>query len=337
MDSSKNIWSELPLATGIATFVCYAGVFNDVIEVKEVASRLGISSPTEFHTALNRLCCEGRLILKDGFAGLPDFEDKASVKAAKITTARNLINSRMSCLRKIGRNPLVKFVGVSGSLAAGNPTKDRNNEIDLDVFVITRNQCLWLYNIYRGLQNLFVAKKQKVRVCLNYIMDESDSLIANRNFYTATELKNLIPISGSEAHRKFIQVNSWVDYYYPGTSGISLPPASTSTHRINKVFYAVYNLLRDIKWCLKADPLSKLSSHRGIDFNVLAPHCGGYQAMVQKKFTRLAEKWFPDLLDASLIKNLFPDPLSQEIRSGELDVVAITEHVGLGYDYAKYG
>jgi hypothetical protein len=342
MDSSKNIWSELPLATGIATFVCYAGVFNDVIEIKEVASRLGISSPTEFHTVLNQLCCEGRLILKDGFAGLPCFEDKASVKAAKITTARNLINSRMGCLRKIGRNPLVKFVGVSGSLAAGNPTKDRNSEIDLDVFVITRNQCLWLYSIWLALKNnlwllwskLLPTGGEKVRLCLNYIMDESDPLIANRNFYTATEMRNLIPVVGLDAHRKFIQINSWVDYYYPGMSGISPPVASSPTHQINKIFYAVYNTMKDIKWCLRTHPLNNLHSLCGNKFNVQGPHCGGYQLMVQKKFNRLAGQWFPDLLGTDLIQKLFPDQLSEEVRSGNVDLITIAEDAG--YDYSKY-
>ncbi len=336
MSTPKNIWSDLPLSAGIATFVCYAGVFNDVIGIEEMAARLGHSTGTEFLRILNQLESGGRLILRDGFAGLPDLQDRISVKATKIATARSMINSRLASLKSMGRNPLVKFVGVSGSLAAGNPTKDHNNMVDLDVFIITRNQCLWLYNIWRGLLNLFPEGNSQPPLCLSYIMDESDSLIANRNFYTATEAKNLIPIAGLDAYRKFIQINNWVDRYYPGTSGGASQHSSAPTHCINKFFYAAYNGLRKIKWCLKTDPHKKLSSHRGINFNVLSPHGGGYQAMVQKKFSRLAEKWFPDLLDADLIKRLFPDQLSAEIRSGELDMAAMVQHVGLGYDYSKY-
>ena len=55
MNPQRSIWSDLPLTTGIAALVCYAGVFNDVIGIEELASRLGVSGKEEFYSALNKL------------------------------------------------------------------------------------------------------------------------------------------------------------------------------------------------------------------------------------------------------------------------------------------
>ena len=340
MTPPSSFWSELPLSTGIATVVCYAGVFGDVIGIEEVASRLGVSGQDEFYTALNELHLQGRLILKDGFAGLPDLEDKIALKASKIATASRLINSRLDCIKKLGKIPVIKFVGISGSLAAGNPARDRNNQLDLDLFLITRSQCLWLYIILRNLRNLFPRSKQEPVLCRNYVMDESDLAIANRNFYTATEIRNLIPVSGLDVHRKFLQVNNWVDYYYPGYSGGSAPVTVTpSGNLIGKFFYVLYAAVRSVK-VLSIDPLKKISfksdARRGVGLNMLSQPYGGYQALVQKKFSRLAETWFPDLLGAELIEKLFPDELSAEIRRGNIDVAKVAMDI-MGYDYSKYG
>jgi hypothetical protein len=58
---------------------------------------------------------------------------------------------------------------------------------------------------------------------------------------------------------------------------------------------------------------------------------------VQKKFSCLAEAWFPELLGAELIEKLFPDRLSAEIRRGDIDVAKIFVDAGIEYDYSKYG
>jgi len=135
----------------------------------------------------------------------------------------------MNDLRKLGRNPLIKFVGISGSVAANNPTRDRSNLIDIDIFLITRNQCLWLYVIPLCCLNNFRSLMQDRRLCINFIMDESDLRIPNRNFFTATDIRNLIPVSGLDTFQSFRQANNWVDYYYPGFSGTSTPvPMATS-------------------------------------------------------------------------------------------------------------
>ena len=325
------------METGIATLVCYAGVFGDVIGVEEMASRLGVAGQDGFYVALNKLLNQGRVLVKDGFAGLPDLEGKISLKSGKIDLAHRLISSRIVDLKKLGRNPFIKFVGISGSLAANNPTEDSNGHLDIDLFLITRNQCLWLYAIPRGLRNLFPKREREPTLCDNYIMDELSLRVNNRNFFTATDIRNLIPVSGDATYRKFLQANSWVDYYYPGFTGCSATtPERTSRNLVNKSLYCLYTLLRCIKHrnleCLK--DISWNTNHFcPYSHNRLTNHYGGYQALVQKKITRLASKWFRDLIDDELLKKLFPDELSYVVRKHELEYFQF--HTAL--DYSKYG
>lgn len=337
-----SIWYDLPMESGIATLVCYAGVFGDVIGIEEMAARLGVAGQDEFYVTLEEMRQQGKIILQDGFAGLPDLAEQIGAKGAKIALANTLISSQLERLKKFGKNPLLKFVGISGSLAAKNPTRHRNNHLDLDIFLVTRNQCLWLYAIPLKLrQNLLPKTKQEPEWCINHVMDESDLKVANRNFFTATEILNTIPVSGLDTYREFLRANRWVDYYYPGVSGASAseedrPPAR---NLVNKSLYVVYTAL----CCIRQLSLKRLlnlsfqsDAKGGTKFDRLSARYGGYQAMVLTKFSRLAAAWFPDLIDSGLIGRLFPDELSVAVRNGEIDIYKLNAGRGLVCDYKKY-
>ncbi|MBM3421217.1 MAG: hypothetical protein FJY11_08795 [Bacteroidetes bacterium] len=336
----ENIWSDYPLSTRIATTVCYAGVFGDVISVEEMVSRFGQIDRNEFSSALEKLIITGRVIVRDGYAALPELDGKIDLKVTEVEITSMLLKSRIGYLRRFGRNPAIKFVGVSGSLAAGNPVRDRDNTIDLDVFVITRNQCIWLYGIPASFRRMFKRKSEEPSLCFNLVFDESDLAISNRNFYTATEIINVIPVSGLEMYRRFLRVNSWVDTYYPGFSGSSSPPVRSASYDIiNKGLYFVYTLLRSMKnFSLK--PLRNLTFRRdplsGINYNRISHYYGGYQALVQRRFAAIAERWFPEMIDSSLIEKLFPDDLSIALRNGEIDIHKLMEERELQLDYGKY-
>lgn len=336
-----SLWHGLPMETGIATLVCYAGVFGDVIGIEEMAARLGVTGQDEYFAALHELHRLGKIILQDGFAGLPDLEEKIRAKPAKIQLAERLIDSQIAQLRKLGRNPLLKFVGISGSLAARNPTRHRNNHLDIDIFLITRSQCLWLYAIpLKFLQNLFPKGQQEPEWCINHIMDESDLTVTNRNFFTATEVLNTIPVSGPGTYRRFLRANAWADYYYPGVSGSPGPaPVTSSRNLVNKGLYVAYTVLCCIRH-LSLERLGKISfkadTRAGTKFNRLSARYGGYQAMVMTRFKCLASTWFPGLVDDRLIAKLFPDELSVAIRNGEIDIDKINAGRGLVCDYKKY-
>ncbi len=343
MNSQRSLWSERPLTVGIAALVCYAGVFNDVIGVEEMASRLGVSGQNDFHAALDELRRQGRIIVQDGFAGLPGSEDQIASKASRIAMARRLIASRLALLRKIGRSPIIQCVGICGSLAAGNPVRDRNHQLDLDLFLIARHPYVWLNRILFGLRHNCYWRESEPALCPSYFMDASHLVVTNRNFYTASEIRNLIPVSGLEAFRSFLRANSWADYYYPGLSGDPAPDADAPSGRwadvVHNGFFVLYAILRSIRrvnMTVLKSVFFKTGAHHGLGPNLSGSPYGGYQTLVQRKFNRLAEAWFPDLLNAELIDKLFPDELSSEIKRANDGVPAMLLNAGIVLDYSKY-
>ena len=182
------MWHNVPISTRIATFVSYARVFGDVASISEMTKKMAITSIDEFSNSLNELVVGKHISVQDGFAALPNHEAGIAAKADKQRKAELLIKSKLKFLRRLGWLPIIKFIGISGSLAAGNPVLDNDNKIDIDVFVITRNQFMWFFFIPLVIIRRLKGNQANQGLCFNTVMDESDLRIYNRNFYTANEL-----------------------------------------------------------------------------------------------------------------------------------------------------
>jgi hypothetical protein len=336
--SGRGMWADLPMEAGIATLVSYAGVFGDVIGVEAMAARLGVTRDGEFNRALNDLVRQGRLLVKDGYAGLPHLAGCIATKPQKETETARLIEQHAQAIVKLGRSHLVRFIGISGSVAAGNPVRDRTNQVDVDVFIVTRSQCLWICVILEKFKVRLPWRNRSEDLCIGHVMDESNLLVTTQNFYTATEVRNLIPVSGMETHRRFLAANKWVNRYYPGTVPDGAPTRKhPSGNRLNRVLFWVFLFLRAAKLgSLKplktwADPMS------GVQVNRLWSAYGGYQPLIQENFCRLAARWFPDLIGPSLIGKLFPDEFSRTLRQGRIDVHRLNSASLTPLDFSKYG
>lgn len=106
----------------------------------------------------------------------------------------------------IARFPFVEAVGVSGSLSKGY--YDANS--DVDFFVITRPGKVWIARTLLMLyKKIFLLNSRKF-FCINYFMSSSDLEVAEKNRFTATEIKTLIPIQGKSALNEFYLRNQWI-------------------------------------------------------------------------------------------------------------------------------
>ncbi len=120
----------------------------------------------------------------------------------------------------IAKFPYVKAVGVSGSLSKGY----YDSESDIDFFVITKQKKLWICRTLLMLyKKLFLLNSRKF-FCVNYFISENQLEIEEKNRFTATELKTLIPMQGKVIFEQFYIKNNWVsDYFskfYPDTNAV---------------------------------------------------------------------------------------------------------------------
>jgi predicted nucleotidyltransferase len=118
----------------------------------------------------------------------------------------------------------VKFVGISGSVAAGFAKEDD----DIDLYIVVKNHTAWIYRGILTIRNLFnhVMRtnwdKENVKdlFCINFISEER-GLEINNDIFNFHELMYMIPIDKrSEKYLPYIlSKNSWLkDTFY-----ISLP------------------------------------------------------------------------------------------------------------------
>jgi hypothetical protein len=303
------------MSTKIAIHVSYAGVFGDVVRISGMAEKMAITRMDEFNSTLNDLVAGKQISIQDGYAALPYLASKIKAKANEQRKAELLIKSKLRFLRMLGRLPIIKFIGISGSLAAGNPVLDADNKIDIDVFVITRNQCMWFFFIPLVFIRRLTGSKVGQGLCFNMIMDESDLRIYNRNFYTANEMRNLIPVSGFITYNKFMHFNNWINIFFPGfTNDEKVPPFHNSANILNKILFLVYNLIRCVK-NISIKPIKGISFKHNpfneMNVNRIGQFYGGYHAMVLRRFIKITNKWFPGEINDEIIQFLFPDNLSK--------------------------
>jgi hypothetical protein len=107
----------------------------------------------------------------------------------------------------------VKFIGISGSVSAGFA----NDDDDIDVFIVVRDGCLWLYRgvlTLKGLFNgLFRRESHGESVmdmfCLNFIVEES-GLCLDSDIFNFHELMFLVPVFNIEYLKYIYSRNVWL-------------------------------------------------------------------------------------------------------------------------------
>ncbi len=313
----------------IIIHINYRDVFNASVNVYDLQSWIGVTEALLLISELEDLIDEG-LIETDGkhnycVAGRSEvFRHRAGKKRLSEITYKN----HQRIIKYLSWIPFIRFVGISGSIAAENPTTDqegiRQGKVDLDIFVITSANSLWLVFFFeRTLTNLFTLLfRSRYLLCFNYAMDGTFLEIHNRNLYTATELFNLKTVFNKQhAIQQLMRVNAWAGKYYPTLSIVTeehRPPwvfkllkelTTVMLYPLNFSAFVLFQLLR----CLKnrsLQPLTEISDKfRTGQRNNLKRICtpyGGYEEWVKHQFEKKFKENFERYFKSEFMEFLFP-------------------------------
>ena len=159
----------------------------------------------------------------------------SSYKVAKPKENKNFkekLEKARGLASKIAKKfPDILFIGVSGSVAAGQPKEDD----DIDLFLITKKNCLWINRLRLRLyiyKNRIPHRKRgrkenKDEFCFNLWLDEDSLLIPKnrQNLRNAMDLILLIPILNKNySYERLIKANDWAKRYV--ATGYSLKPSA---------------------------------------------------------------------------------------------------------------
>ena len=132
--------------------------------------------------------------------------------------SRKLLKKATRATKILARIPWVVFVGVTGSVAAYNATKND----DIDLFIVTKTHRLWLtrgfvFVILKILGELRTDAKPSRKLCPNIFVDNNNLAWnkRNRNVYIAHEIVMLHPLFDREqTYFRFLKENNWAFNFF---------------------------------------------------------------------------------------------------------------------------
>lgn len=202
--------------TEIIKALLYFDVFKYPLTRDELFenSAINISRP-QFNKELEDLLSKKLIKEEEGFISSLERTSSDIIRRLKGNDgASKILPTALKYSRKIAKFPFVDSVCISGSLSK-NYFDDSS---DLDYFIITSPNRLWLCRTFLILYYKLLPAKKKKMLCTNYFVT-SDSLgIPDVNAFTSTELAYLIPTINYQAYKNLLQKNSWYKNWYPNKS-----------------------------------------------------------------------------------------------------------------------
>ncbi|NMH86660.1 nucleotidyltransferase domain-containing protein [Flavivirga algicola] len=125
--------------------------------------------------------------------------------------AKNIMPKALKVSKFIAKFPYVESVSLSGALSKGY----YDDHGDIDFFIITKPNRLWIARTLLILYKKIFLLNSKKYFCVNYFISSNNLKIFEQNRFTATELATLIPVNGKTVFKSFIEENLWVKDYFP--------------------------------------------------------------------------------------------------------------------------
>ncbi|MCD4811105.1 hypothetical protein K8R14_00655 [bacterium] len=109
--------------------------------------------------------------------------------------------------------PFVRFVGISGSIAS----EFVKGGDDIDLFIVTRNDVVWIYRLFLYVRNVFERRvrlkrrvlKVKDKLCINFLTEERN-LVFEEDIFNLNELLFLKPIFNKDFLSVIFLQNNWL-------------------------------------------------------------------------------------------------------------------------------
>ncbi len=214
--------TKISIDNHILRTLSYFDIFSYPLNEEELRTFLGCEIETEeLNSELEKLVNK-RIIFKTvNFYSIQDIKWLAQRRLKGNSEAERLFPLAVEKAKEIFSFPYIRAIMVSGSLSKNY----MDEKSDLDFFVITEKNRLWIartiFDIYR---KFFIRKENFKHYCTNYHISLERLNIDEENIFTATELCTLIPIIGEKHYVELMQSNTWIQNYFPN---LRLNPANT--------------------------------------------------------------------------------------------------------------
>lgn len=193
--------------------LAYFDIFHYPLTKEEIQQFLDTSvTNNRFETLLQQLLADKTIFLHNNFYSLQNNPLLGHRRKQGNVRAEQLLSKGVKIGRFLYGFPFVKAVGISGSLSKNFA----DEKADIDFFIITKANRLWMARTWMHLfKKLTFLTGHEHFYCMNYYIDEELLTIKDKNIFTATEIKTLLPVSGKEAMQDFFEANQWTNDWLP--------------------------------------------------------------------------------------------------------------------------
>lgn len=204
----------------------YYDVFNYPLTKQELYQNHSYKvGSEEFQSGIENLVTQGFLFQTKEFYLLANSPESNILKRLN---GNDLANRMFPIARRnslfIAKFPFVSGVNISGSLSKNY----YDEQSDIDYFIITKANRLWLCRTIFILYYKTLSKKRKKHFCLNYFISEADLVINDKNPFVAKELAYLIPTVNKKTYQNLLENNSWYRAFYLNKDEQSLVDCDTA-------------------------------------------------------------------------------------------------------------
>lgn len=215
--------------------ILYFSIFNYPLKLEEICNFSLTKDCETTRKHLEELVAQNVIIKVDDYYMVDSNRNHIEKRKQGNLMAEQALIKAQQKAQLISKFPFVEAVGVSGSLSKGY--YDHNS--DIDFFVITKPNKLWLCRTFLMLYKKIFLLNSRKYFCINYFMSSGNLEVEERNRFTATEIKTLIPFQGKSVFATFYNKNSWVSDIFgefkpklDATPEISKPAAVRILERI---------------------------------------------------------------------------------------------------------
>lgn len=203
------------LGSAVIKTLLYHDIFKYPLTSEEIYRKISIeTNRKELEATLNILVTKGLIKKKENFYFVNEDDNLPEKRRKENKLAQKYLRYAKWIGKFISFFPFVRGVYLSGSISKQVMNKDS----DIDFFIITSKDRLWVCRMLLVLFKKIFLLNFKKFFCLNYFIDENNLEIKDKDLFTAMEIVTLIPVYGNDIYRKFLIENEWVYLYFPNFS-----------------------------------------------------------------------------------------------------------------------
>jgi len=191
--------------------ILYFSIFKHPITKKEVIDFSTTDNHQDLDQQLEYLSKEGVIYKLDDYYASNNDLSLVERRLKGYEMAKKIMPKAKRVARLIAKFPYIESVSLSGALSKGYFDKDG----DIDFFIITKPNKLWIARTLLILYKKIVLLNSRKYFCVNYFITSDHLRIPEQNRFTATELVTLVPLYGKDVFINFVKENQWAYDFFP--------------------------------------------------------------------------------------------------------------------------